>query len=161
DGKHLAFIRLGGVLEVWDVATRQRVYPAGPSDFRGASDRGLLEVVALSGDDAWLAAQGARGSVTVWDMQKRELLLALPEGGYNWGLAWSPHRGLLAAGFSDGSLVLWNIPRIRAQLAEIGLDWQDAPTPAVRPEPAEATSGPPPVETARLFALDVSNTAQA
>ena len=105
---------------------------------------------------------GARGSVTVWDMHKRELLLALPEEhGFNWGLAWSPNRELLAASFSDGSLVLWNIPRIRAQLAEIGLDWQDPPVPADRAEPAEATSRPPQVESARLFVLERFGTARA
>jgi hypothetical protein len=109
-----------------------------------------------------LAAQGARGAVTVWDLHKRELLLALPEeGGFNWGLAWNPQRELLAAGFSDGSLVLWNIPSIRAQLAEIGLDWQDPPLPAARPGPAEATSEPPQIENAHLFALDLFDTAQA
>jgi len=89
-------------------------------------------------------------------------LLALPEEhGINWGLAWSPNRELLAAGFSDGSLALWSIPRIRAQLAEIGLDWQDPLLPAKRPGPADATSGPPPFETARLFALELSGTAKA
>jgi WD40 repeat protein len=128
DGKNLAFIRQGGMPEVWNLITRQHVHPFGRDDFRGARERGLDGIVALSSDDAWLAAAGARGSVTVWDMRQRELLLAMPEEhGSNWGLAWSPNRELLAASFSDGRLVPWNIPRIRAQLAEIGLDWQDSP----------------------------------
>jgi len=166
NGKHLAFIRGGGVPEVWNAVTRQQVYPSGPDDFHDARGEArklwLTCVVALSTDDAWFAAQGARGSVTVWDMHKRELLLALPEEhGFNWGLAWSPNRELLAASFSDGSLVLWNIPKIRAQLAEIGLDWQDPPLPAEGLQPAGTTSGPAPVETARLFALELFGTAQA
>ena len=70
DGKHLAFIRSHGVPEVWNVVTRQRVYPAGPGDFRGAREGGPMASSALSGDDAWLAAQGARGAVTVWDLHK-------------------------------------------------------------------------------------------
>jgi WD40 repeat protein len=128
DSKHLAFIRHGGVPEVWNVDTRERVYPSGPDDFRGASEQNLICVVALSADDAWLATQGTRG-VTVWDMRRRELLLALPEEhDISWGLAWSPNRELLAASFSDGTLVIWNIPRVRALLAEIGLDWQDPPS---------------------------------
>ena len=78
-------------------------------------------IVALSPDDAWLAVSGA---ITIWDLRRRELLLALPEEkSVNWALAWSPDRQRLAAGFSDGSLVIWNIPRIRAQLAQIGLNW--------------------------------------
>jgi WD40 repeat protein/serine/threonine protein kinase len=124
DGKNLAFIRQGGRPEVWNVVTKQKVYPSGPDDFRGASERGLIGVVALSPDDAWFAVQAMRPSVCIWDMRKRDLLLALPERhDYVWGLAWSPDRALLAASFSDGTLVIWNIPKIRAQLAELGLDW--------------------------------------
>src|SRR5262249_7597966 len=108
DGKHLAFIGRRHVPEVWDVVTRQKVYPSAADDFRGAGERGLAWAVALSAGDAWLAVNGARGSVTVWDLQTRELLLALPEGGFVWGLAWSPNRELLAVSHSDGSLVLWN-----------------------------------------------------
>ena len=127
DGKLLALIRHGGVPEVWNVVTRKRVYPSSPDDFRGARERGLGGIVALSPDDTWLAVSGA---ITIWDLRRRELLLALPqEQSVNWALAWSPDRQRLAAGFSDGSLVIWNIPRIRAQLAEIGLDWHDSPAP--------------------------------
>jgi len=159
DGKHLAFIRPDGVPEVWDVVTRQRVYPSGPDDFRGAREGDLG--IALSADDAWLAAQGARGSVTVWDLQQRKLLLALPEGGVVWGLAWSPNRERLAASYSDGTLAIWNIPEIRAQLAKIGLDWRDPPLPAESPRSAEPPGEPPPIEPARLFALQVFDTARA
>jgi hypothetical protein len=95
-------------------------------------------------------------------MHQKGLLLALPEEhGVNSDLAWSPNRELLAAGFSDGSLTIWNIPRVRAQLAAIGLDWPDPPLPAARPGPGEATSGSSPVETARLFALLLHGTARA
>jgi WD40 repeat protein len=139
DGRHLALISPGNGPEVWDVITRQRVYASASGDFPGAKERDIGNF-AVSTDDAWLAAGAARGSITVWDLRKRELLLALPEEhGLVWGLAWSPNRETLAAGFSDGSLVLWNIPRVRAQLAEIGLDWQDTPLAAQYPKPAEST----------------------
>jgi hypothetical protein len=162
DSKHLAFVGPDGVPEVWDVGARQKVYPSGPRDFRGAREGHPMGSLALSADDSWLAAQGARGAVTVWDMRQKELLLALPEEpSSNWGLAWSPNRAQLAAGFSDGSLVLWNIPRVRAQLAEIGLDWQDPPLPAEHPKPAAAPMEPPPIEPARLFALHLLGTARA
>src|SRR5262249_10929284 len=141
---------------------RQKVYPSGAGDFRGARRTQLVDPkIALSADDAWLA-YGTGGSVSVWDMRQRELLLALSEEhGSNWGLAWSPNRELLAASFSDGSLVLWNIPRVRAQLAEIGLDWEDPTLPSGRPAPADGTIEPPPIEPARLFALELSGTARA
>jgi WD40 repeat protein len=94
----------------------------------GASEQNLINIVALSADDGWLATQGTRG-ITVWDMRRRELLLALPEEhDVIFGLAWSPNRELLAVSFSDGTLVIWNIPCVRARLAEIGLDWQDPPS---------------------------------
>jgi WD40 repeat protein len=159
DSRHVAFISHARVPEVWDVVTRQKVYPAGPDDVQGARERQLSAVIALSPDDAWLAVSPrSLGAITVWDMQRGQLLLALPEERSEvQNLAWSPNRELLAASYSDGSLALWNIPRIRAQLAEIGLDWQDAPAPAPRPKPA----APPAVEPARLFSLDRYGTTQA
>jgi hypothetical protein len=38
-------------------------------------------------------------------------------------LAWSSNSELLAIGSADGGLVVWNLPVLRAQLAQIGLDW--------------------------------------
>jgi WD40 repeat protein len=162
DSRHVTFISHARVPEVWDVVTRQKVVPSGPDDVRGARERQLSAVIALSPDDAWLAASTHFGGVTVWDMQKEQLLLALPEERSEVkSLAWSPNRELLAASYSDGSLALWNVPRIRARLAEIGLDWQDAPTPAARPKPAPVPREPPAVPAARLFSLDRYGTTRA
>jgi hypothetical protein len=162
DGQHLAFIRKGGVPEVWNVRTRQKVYPSGPDGFRGARERELLCVVALSADDAWLAAPTTRRSVVVCDLHTREFLLTLPEErGTVWGLTWSPNRELLAASLADGGVVLWHFPRLRAQLAEMGLDWQDAAAPAAPPGLADATGAPVELEAARLFALEVYEAARA
>jgi WD40 repeat protein/serine/threonine protein kinase len=78
---------------------------------------------ALSPDGAWLAVGGAK-AVTIWDMNKHQLLLALPEErGTIWSLAWSPNKDLLAIGSSTGSVVLWNLPRINTELTRIGLGW--------------------------------------
>jgi WD40 repeat protein len=78
---------------------------------------------ALSPDGAWLAVGGDK-AVTVWDINKRELLLALPEErGTIWSLAWSPDKHWLAVGSSTGSLVIWDLPRIKTDLARIGLGW--------------------------------------
>ena len=156
-------VRRGGVPEVWNVVTRQRVYPSGPDDFRGARERGIGGVVALSPDDTWLAVEGAGGSITVWDMRRGELVLALPEEhSRNWDLAWSPDRQRLAAAFLRRQPGALEHPPRFAQLAQIGLDWQDAPlSPAASSEPAEAGSEARPLETARLFALELFGTAQA
>ena len=62
--------------------------------------------------------------MTVWDINKHELLFALPEEPRTiWSLAWSPNRELLAVGSSDGGLVIWNLPKINAELSRIGLGW--------------------------------------
>jgi WD40 repeat protein len=162
DSRHVAFIRHSQVPEVWDVVTRQKVYPSGPDDVPGARERQLSAVIAVSPDDAWLAASTRFGAVTVWDMQRGQLLLALPEErGEVQSLAWSPNRELLAASCSDGSLALWNLPQIRAQLAEIGLGWQDAPPAGARPKPSPDSGGPPEVEAARLFSLNQYGTTRA
>jgi WD40 repeat protein len=69
-----------------------------------------------------LAQQGLVNRV--WDLQSGELLLVLPEEvSIPWCLAWSPDRKLLAVGSEDGSLVIWNLPKIKTQLDGIGLGW--------------------------------------
>ena len=78
---------------------------------------------ALSPDGAWLAVGGDK-AVTVWDMNKRELLFALPEErGTIWSLAWSPDSRLLAVGTSQGGLAIWHLPEIKSALGQIGLGW--------------------------------------
>jgi WD40 repeat protein len=106
-------------MEVWDATTGQVTTNFGKTELlRGASIH-----TALSPDGAWLAVGGSK-AVTVWDLNKRELVLTLPEErGTVWSLAWSPDKNLLAVGSSDGGLVLWDLPRIKAELSGIGLGW--------------------------------------
>ncbi len=87
---------------------------------RNTMSNGLLAATA-SGE--WVALSGR--SVTVWDVARGELLLALPEElTAVYCIAWSPDRRRLAVGTSDGALSIWDISAVRARLAEIGLDWQ-------------------------------------
>jgi WD40 repeat protein len=80
--------------------------------------------VAVSDDGRYLASARQR-SVTLWDLETRQGLVALPDAGATvWGLAWGP-GGQLAVGTSDGGLTLWRLPAIREQLHELGLDWKD------------------------------------
>jgi WD40 repeat protein len=70
-------------------------------------------------------AVGRSEPLTVWDIPTKRLLLKLPGQRSSLSpLAWSPDRKLLAAETGDGSIAIWNIPQIRAQLADIGLDWE-------------------------------------
>ncbi len=77
----------------------------------------------MSMDGSWLAS--CHGSmVSIWDTQSRKCLLVLPEEQSTiWIMAWSPDQKQLAVGSADGGLVLWNLPKIKAQLDQIGLGW--------------------------------------
>jgi WD40 repeat protein len=131
---HLGFIGPSLVPEFWDVVAGQRVFafnggqPAlrSEADLHGAVVReggtGWGGTIALSADGTWLAQSGS--AVRIWDFDKKELLLILPEErSQPWYLAWSPDRKQLAIASANGNLSVWNMDKINAQLAEIGLDW--------------------------------------
>jgi WD40 repeat protein len=120
DSRHLALVNWNkGKIEVRDATSGQVTTTFGKKELIfGESIH-----TALSPDGALLAVGGDK-AVTVWDMNKRELLFALPEEpGTIWSLAWSPDKSLLAVGTSTGGLVVWNLPRIKTELSRIGLGW--------------------------------------
>jgi WD40 repeat protein len=120
DGKELVLINEKDTLpEVWDITTSKRVYAAEGREFARSSPS-YAGRMALSADGAWLA----QGDFRVWDLQSRKLLLVLPQGRAGpLRLTWSPKNELLALGLADGELVIWNFPKIKAQLDLIGLGW--------------------------------------
>lgn len=121
DSKHLTFVNNNGAIADWDVTTGQEAFSfaQGELDHRGA----MPPHTRLSADGAWYAVGGR--NPTIWDMESKKLLVALPEErSAVWCVGWSPNRELLAVGTSDGGLVIWNLPKVKAQLAEIGLGWQ-------------------------------------
>jgi WD40 repeat protein len=122
DGRRLALVTEKKDLEVWDLETGEALSRVGSLDFRGQSVFYMGRMTALSGDGALLAADGP--SVTVWDVDRRERLLALPqEQSIPRCLAWGPGGELLAVGSGDGGLVVWSLPAVRERLGTIGLDW--------------------------------------
>jgi WD40 repeat protein len=121
DSKQLSVVTPEGASAAWDLSTGRRTFCLGPE--KAPVNTVPQSVVALSSDGSWFAASRGR-NVTVWDTQTRQLLFALPEErSMPWSLAWDPSRDLLAVGTADGGLVLWSIPEVRRQLAELNLDW--------------------------------------
>jgi WD40 repeat protein len=120
DSKQLALVDWNdGKIEIRNAADGQVTATFGKKELI----QGESISTALSPDGAWLAVGGDR-AVTVWDLNKRELLFALPEErGTIWSLAWSPDKSLLAVGSSHGGPTIWTLPRIRAELSRIGLGW--------------------------------------
>jgi WD40 repeat protein len=132
DAPHaLGFLPDGERLLWIDAAYRAAVWEAGTGRKDTLLDLGTAPVVerrsagrklALSPDGRWLALHGS--SVTIWDTQTRGLVLGLPpEPEAVACLAWGGGRDRLAVGSTNGRLVVWNLPRVRAQLACIGLGW--------------------------------------
>jgi len=120
DGKQLALVNQNeGKIEVRDAADGQVSATFGRKELI----HGRSIHTALTPDGAWLAVGGDK-AVTVWDMNKRELMFALPqERSTIWSLAWSPDKSMLAVGSSHGGLDIWDLPRIKSELSRIGLAW--------------------------------------
>jgi WD40 repeat protein len=116
DGRHLLFVADTGALEAWDVHARRREYTLGrPGEFQACH-------VALSPDGRLFAGDSTAAAASVWDPDSRKRLYLLPEERSPiWSLAWSSEGSTLALGLSDGGLVIWRLPRIRAELARMGL----------------------------------------
>jgi WD40 repeat protein len=109
------------VPEVWDVITKQKVWPSSRDDFSVSPDDFAHGGFALSADNVHGAVQGRR--ISIWDVRNGKLLVELPEQHRTaFGLAWSPRDSLLAVSTADG-LVIWNIAKIKARLDAIGLGW--------------------------------------
>jgi WD40 repeat protein len=120
DSDHLTFETAQQMAETWDTRTVHWVSSLG----RGA--------VALSPDGRWLIGPDQ----TLWSSQTGSRVFALPqESGPIWSCAFSPHGERLAIGLADGRMAIWNVPKIQAQLAEIGLEWRADARPSEQPEP--------------------------
>lgn len=123
DGQGLFGVAARRHLTKWNLETRQEEFSlaGGFSTSDDAPPQG--GVLALSRDGRRLATQAGR-TVAVWDVSTRKMLAALPEPrAIPWCLAWHPDGERIAVGWSDGGVAIWHLPRVQAQLAEIGLDW--------------------------------------
>jgi WD40 repeat protein len=105
---------LTGLVETWDTRTARRASTLGP----------LKSCVAASPDGRWFATATESSTVAVWSSRTGSRVLSVPqESGRIWSLALSPDGQRLAVGLVDGGLAIWSLPKVRAQLAQLGLAW--------------------------------------
>ena len=117
DSDHLTFGTASGMVETWDTRTARRVSTL------GRRREGSLPARTAGG---WRARD-----LTVWSSKTGSRVFSLPqESGPIWSLALSPDGERLAVGSADGGLAIWNLPKIQAQLAQIGLAWRADAQPA-------------------------------
>jgi WD40 repeat protein len=116
DGRNLAFISAQGEAECWDVIQNVRSFRlGGPKQFNAPH-------IALSADGKCLAGLSLSDVVNIWDTRQRKDLFSFrPQGSSVWSMAWTPQGSRLAVGLADGQLAIWDIARINAELASIGL----------------------------------------
>jgi tetratricopeptide (TPR) repeat protein len=127
DSDHLTFRSAGEMLETWDIHTARKVSTLGQGP--GA--------VAAAPDGRWLVA-GATDTYTeaLWSSQTGSRVFSFPqESSVVWSRALSPDGERVAFGLADGGLAIWSLPKIQAQLAEIGLEWRADARPSEQPEP--------------------------
>jgi len=122
DSPCLAYIAKSGIVQGWNVTAGQSAFTLGdPGEFKGWH-------LSLSPDGRWLLAETTATAPGLWDLRRRKPMFGLPaQHSPIWALDWSPNSELMAIGLSDGGVNIWNLPRIRAQVSSLGLDWDDAP----------------------------------
>ncbi len=114
--RDLVYISSDRVAVVWDAAANRMARTIGtPGRFEGSH-------IAVSPDGRWLAAEATPSSVAIADLERGEVIFTFrDERSPIWSLAWSPDARRLAVGLSDGGLVLWDLERVRAVLADAGI----------------------------------------
>jgi WD40 repeat protein/serine/threonine protein kinase len=122
DSRHVLFVGPAQVPEIWSLASGQKIFDLTGEGLAGTDPTMSSGHIIVSADGRWLAQ--ASPAIRIWDLQAKKLLLVLPEERSPcYGLAWSPSKDFLAVGLSDGTIAIWNLPKIQSQLSEISLAW--------------------------------------
>jgi WD40 repeat protein len=87
-------------------------------------DKGSWKSFAISPDSQYFASGDEDGALHLWDPATgvEKAHWQAHEAGVT-ALAFHPEGHTLVSGGADGVVKLWNLPLIRKELAELGLDW--------------------------------------
>ena len=115
DSDHLTLPIATGTVETWDLRTGRRVFSWGKGEGLAVSPSGRC----LLGP-----------SQTLWSSRTGSRVFSFPrESGPIWCTTLSPDGERVAVGLADGGLAIWSVPKIQAQLGQIGLAWHEDSRP--------------------------------
>jgi WD40 repeat protein len=122
DGRWLAAACHDGSIAVWEVS-RLAALPA-PPDQVLVGHNTLVHSVAFHPSGRWLASGSEQGAIMLWDGETFHRIVRLKAGtGQIRGVRFSGDGELLATYAYGAPTVVWNLPRLRRSLRELGLDW--------------------------------------
>jgi eukaryotic-like serine/threonine-protein kinase len=117
DGRWLSVASHEGSVAVWDLAHLGPL-PAAPHRLLAGHNAPVYSV-AFHPDGRWLASGSEQGVITLWNGSTFERIVRLRGGaGRVNSLRFSADGELLAT-----PSIVWDLPRLRGSLAEMGLDW--------------------------------------
>jgi WD40 repeat protein len=110
--------------------------------------------LTFTDDGRWLLVGGGDRRVTVYDARTfRKVLWLPPQNSHVFEVASQPGGPAIAVGGAEEQLTVWDLPRIEAALAAVGLGWDALPGEPAGPPPA-----PPPAPVTRTRAFDQAST---
>ena len=127
-----------GMVELWEVATRERI-----ATLQGHTD-GARSVSFSASDGALLATGGWDGKVILWDVLKKEKIVAFGHTGEVHSVSVSLDGTTLAAGGGDGTILLWDISK-----------WMRPYSFALESISGDGQEGPASTQLARPFVVSV------
>jgi len=96
-------------VEIWDATAHKRIHRVLPDDLSSPTTESAAPLVLSS--DGNLVAWAVAGQLTLYGVGGREVIASLPAptSGRVTSLAFSPDDKLLAAGYGNGIIILWDV----------------------------------------------------